>query len=226
MPAVLVTGSNRGIGLEFCRQYAAEGWRVFAATRRPEKAEALKALKGDVRIHALDVADDRQIEALAATLQDEPLDILINNAGVIGPDDRFGHTPAEPWLDTFRVNTVAPVHMVERFLPHLERGRERKVLSLTSGMGSIADNTSGGSYAYRTSKAALNMATRSMAIDLAPRGIILVVMNPGWVKTDMGGPGARMTPEQSVAAMRRKLAALTPEDSGRFFNHTGEVYPW
>ncbi len=226
MPSVLVTGSNRGIGLEFVRQYAADGWRVFAACRTPNDAKALKAIRGDVRVHPLDVTDDGQIAALAHALKGEPLDILINNAGVIGPDDSFGHTDPAGWADTLRVNAIAPLRVLERLLPNLERGQQKKAMSVTSGMGSIADNTGGGSYAYRTSKAALNQAMRTAAVDLKNRGIIVIVMNPGWVKTDMGGHNAPLPVEQSVSNMRRKLASLTPEDSGKFFNHTGETYPW
>jgi NAD(P)-dependent dehydrogenase (short-subunit alcohol dehydrogenase family) len=226
VPSVLVTGSNRGIGLEFVRQYAADGWRVFATCRRPAKAAALKAIAGNIQVHALDVVDDSRIAALADELRNERLDLLINNAGVMGPDDAFGRTDPDGWADTLRVNAIAPVRVLERFLPHLERGRQKTVMSVTSGMGSIGDNTSGGSYAYRTSKAALNQAMRSAAIDLKRKGIIVVVMNPGWVRTDMGGRRAPLAVEQSVANMRRTLAALTAADSGKFFNHTGEVYPW
>jgi len=226
VPSVLVTGSNRGIGLEFVRQYAAEGWRVFATCRGPAKAAALKAIDGDVRVHALDVVDDARIAALAGELRNEPLDLLINNAGVMGPEDAFGRTDPDGWVDTLRVNAIAPIRVLERFLPHLERGRRKTAMSITSGMGSIGDNTSGGAYAYRTSKAALNQAMRSAAIDLKDKGTIVVVINPGWVRTDMGGRGAPLAVEQSVSNMRRTIAALTPADSGKFLNHTGEVYPW
>ena len=225
MPSALVTGANRGIGLEFVRQYAADGWRVFAACRRPAEARDLAAIKGDVRVHALDVADDRQIGDLARTLANEPLDLLVNNAGVYGPRDP-GNTETATWLETLRVNSIAPVHVARHFIPNLERGSQKKIVGISSGMGSIADNSSGGHLVYRTSKAALNMAMRSLAMDLKSRGFIVIAMSPGWVKTDMGGPGAPLTPQQSVTGMRRKIAALTAADSGVFFRHTGEVYPW
>ena len=226
MPSLLVTGSNRGIGLEFVRQYAAEGWRVHAACRRPEAARELAAVEGDVAIHRLDVADDRQIAALAEGLADEALDILVNNAGVGGPREGFGETDTATWLDVFRVNSIAPLHMAERFIEHLMRGRRKLIVGLTSRMGSIADNTGGGYYIYRSSKAALNAAMKSLAIDLAPRGVAVVVFHPGWVKTDMGGPGAQIAPRASVAGMRRKIESLGPADSGRFFNYDGGAIPW
>ena len=226
MPSVLVTGANRGIGLEFVRQYAAEGWRVHAACRRPDAARELAAVEGDVAIHKLDVADDRQIAALSKGLATEALDVLINNAGVGGPREGFGETDTAAWLDVFRVNTIAPVRMAERFIEHLMRGRRKLIVGLTSRMGSIADNTSGGYYAYRSSKAALNAAMKSLAIDLAPRGVAVVVFHPGWVKTDMGGPGAQIAPPASVAGMRRKIESLGPADSGCFFNYDGSPLPW
>ncbi|MEX1204441.1 MAG: SDR family oxidoreductase [Dongiaceae bacterium] len=226
MPSVLVTGGNRGIGLEFVRQYAAEGWRVHAACRRPETARELAAVEGDVAVHRLDVADDRQIATLAELLADEALDILVNNAGVGGPREGFGETDTAAWLEVFRANSIAPLHMAERFIDHLMRGRRKLIVSLTSRMGSIADNTGGGYYIYRSSKAALNAAMKSLAIDLAPRGVTVVVFHPGWVKTDMGGPGAQITPQASVAGMRKKIAALGLADSGRFFNYDGGAIPW
>jgi NAD(P)-dependent dehydrogenase (short-subunit alcohol dehydrogenase family) len=223
MPTVLVTGANRGIGLEFVRQYAADGWRVLACARNPDRAHELKSIRGDVRVHRLEVTDEEQIARLAAALKGEPIDILVNNAGVGGSDDS---TDPEDWLKTLRINTIAPMRIAEAFLLNLEAGRGRTVLSLTSRMGSIADNTSGGSYSYRSSKAALNAAMRSLAIDWKPRGIIVVVMHPGWVKTDMGGPDALISPEHSVAGLRKKLASLKPGDSGGFFNYDGRVLPW
>lgn len=226
MPTVLVTGANRGIGLEFAKQYAADGWRVHAACRRPDAAGDLKAVAGDVRIHKLDVSDDRQIAELAQELSGEPLDVLINNAGVMGARTGLGETDTGVWLDTFRINAIAPLHMVECFIDHLERGQQKCIVNLTSRMGSIAENTSGGYYIYRSSKAALNAVTKSLAIDLAPRGIIAVVFHPGWVQTEMGGSSATVSPAQSVGGMRAKIAALTAEDSGSFFSYDGSQIPW
>lgn len=226
MPTVLVTGTNRGIGLEFVRQYAAEGWRVHAACRDPEKATELKSIKGDVRVHRLDVTDEGQLAALETSLVGEPIDILINNAGVRGLGDSFGSTDVAGWLETLRVNAIAPVRVSERLIANLERGQRKLIVNITSRLGSIAENGSGGSYAYRSSKAALNMAAKSMAVDLKGRGITVVVFHPGWVQTDMGGSGAPVSPPDSVGGMRAKIASLTAADSGSFFNYNGQPISW
>jgi NAD(P)-dependent dehydrogenase (short-subunit alcohol dehydrogenase family) len=223
MPTVLVTGANRGIGLEFVRQYAAEGWRVHAACRDPDKTAELKAIAGDVRLHRLDVTDEGQLAALEASLAGEPIDILINNAGVRGLGDS---TEVAGWLETLRVNAIAPVRVSERLIANLERGQRKLIVNITSRLGSIAENTSGGSYAYRSSKAALNMAAKSMSVDLKSRGIAVVVFHPGWVQTDMGGSGAPVSPPDSVSGMRAKIATLTAADSGHFFNYNGQPIPW
>lgn len=223
MPTVLITGTNRGIGLELARQYAADGWRVHACARNLAKATALKALAGDVKLHELDVADEAQIAALARELGGEIIDLLVNNAGVGGSDEA---TDPQRWLEVFRVNSIAPVRILQALLPNLQRSKDPRVLSLTSRMGSIADNSSGGSYAYRSSKAALNAAMKSLAIDLKSKGITIAVMHPGWVKTDMGGPGAPVTPKTSAEGLRRVIAALKPSESGAFLNYDGAKLPW
>jgi len=225
MPTVLITGANRGIGLEFTREYAAEGWRVHAACRDPGAARELKAVKGDVTVHAVDVANDDSVRALAASLKGEAIDLLINNAGIL-PRDQLGKTDTEEWLRAFHTNSIAPIHVLEAFLPHLERGGQKTAVALTSKMGSIADNSSGGSYLYRSSKAALNAAMKSAAIDLRSRGIKVAVFHPGWVRTDMGGPSAMIDTKTSVAGLRKKIAALRPDDSGGFFNYDGTPLPW
>lgn len=226
MPTVLITGGNRGIGLEFVRQYAADGWKVHVTCRDPAAAKGLKDIAGDVTIHALDVTDDVAIGALADKLKGESIDLLVNNAGVIGPGNSLGKTDKAGWLETLHVNSIAPIHVLEAFLPHLERGQGKTAAALTSKMGSIADNSSGGSYIYRTSKAALNAAMRSAAIDLRAKGIKVAVFHPGWVKTDMGGPSAQIDTRTSVAGLRAKIARLTPAESGGFFNYDGTPLPW
>ncbi len=225
MPTVLLTGANRGIGLAFAGAYAADGWRVLATCRNPRAAGELGAVKGDVQVHPLDVADDGAIGALAQSLKGEAIDLLINNAG-ISADDAFGRTDTDDWLRAFLPNSIAPIHVLEAFLPHLERGREKTAVALTSKMGSIADNGSGGSYIYRSSKAALNAAMKSAAIDLRPRGIKVAVFHPGWVRTEMGGPNGLIDTTASVAGLRAKIAALTPAESGGFFNYDGKALPW
>ena len=226
MPTVLITGANRGIGLEFARQYAEAGYRVHAACRTPGSADALASLGNGVKLHALDVTDHGRIEALAAGLKGEAIDILINNAGMYGDRQELGKIDYAAWQEVMRVNTLAPLKMAECFLPHLEAGKMKMIASLTSRMGSIAENDAGGVYIYRSSKAALNAAARSLALDLAPRGITVIVFHPGWVKTDMGGAGALIDAETSVGGMRAVIAGAGPKDSGRFFNYDGAEVPW
>ena len=226
MSTVLITGANRGIGLEFARQYAEAGYRVHAACRAPGSADALAALGERVTPHALDVTDHAGIEALAAGLKNEAIDILINNAGIYGEAQDFGKIDYAVWERVMRVNTLAPLKMAECFLPHLEAGKMKMIASITSRMGSIAENDSGGVYIYRASKAALNAAARSLAVDLAPRAITVIVFHPGWVKTDMGGAGALIDAETSVAGMRAVIEGAGPKDSGRFFAYDGAEVPW
>jgi NAD(P)-dependent dehydrogenase (short-subunit alcohol dehydrogenase family) len=232
MNTAMITGANRGIGLEFCRQYAADGWRVLACSRYPEKSDALNKLAArhpeQIKIHALDVADHVQIERLAQVLVDESIDLLINNAGIYPDSDKsgFGHTDYAEWIQAFRINTMAPLKMAEAFATQIARSEQKTIVTITSKMGSIADNSSGGSYLYRSSKAAVNMVVKNLAIDLKPIGITAVVFHPGWVKTDMGGPNALISAEQCVSGIRRVIARLTIADSGRFFAYDGLVVPW
>lgn len=219
MPAVLIAGANRGIGLEFARQYAADGWEVVATARRPEAAGELQRL--GVRIERLDMADAAGIAELAESVGDLPIDLLIANAGVYGQSG----LDAEAWMRVMRVNTVGPTLLADALRRNVAASALKRMVALTSGMGSIAE-TSGGSIPYRTSKAALNMAWKNLALDYARDGIAVAVINPGWVKTDMGGPNASITPEQSVSGMRRMIDGLTPERSGRFLSWDGREFPW
>jgi NAD(P)-dependent dehydrogenase (short-subunit alcohol dehydrogenase family) len=231
MPAVLITGASRGLGFELAKQYAVEGWRVVACCRKPEDAIALKKLAPSARdmisVVAMDVADNDTVRNAALTLKDVVVDILINSAGIAGvPQQSTGKIDYASWARVLDVNTMGPLRVLEAFTDNLARSERRLVVTITSGMGSLADNTSGGSIAYRSSKAAVNMVMRSAAIDLAPRGITCVLINPGWVKTDMGGPDATLSPQQSVSAMRRLIETLGPNDSGKFYNYDGREYPW
>ncbi len=230
-PVVLVTGANRGLGLEFVRQYAAEGWQVFAACRAPDKAGELKKLEagsgGRVRVLPMDVVDVASVRAAAGVIGAQPIDLLLNNAGVMGPrNDRIGSIDYTAWARVLDANSLGPMRVVEAFVENVAKGGQKKIVTITSGMGSLEDNTSGGAYAYRTSKAAVNMVVRSLALDLAPRGITCIVMNPGWVRTDMGGAGGKLSPAESIKAMRSVIANLRPDDSGKFLNYTGKPYPW
>lgn len=226
---VLVTGANRGIGLEFVRQYLADGWRVIACCRHPLQATALLALAavsgGRLSIRELDVADFAQIARLGETLQGEAIDLLINNAGYY-PESALGATDEAEWALAFRINAMAPVKMAERFVEQVARSRLRKIVTLSSKMGSIDDNGSGGCYLYRTSKTAANMAMKSLAIDLRPRGIAVGILHPGWVRTDMGGPHALITAEQSVRGLREVIDALSVDNAGRFLAYDGQEIPW
>jgi NAD(P)-dependent dehydrogenase (short-subunit alcohol dehydrogenase family) len=231
MATILITGANRGLGLEFTRQYLAEGDAVIAVTRNPGAAHRLRQLerdsKGRLTVVEADVADTASVRRAAAGTPDSGIDILINCAGVMGGDRQtIGSIDYHEWMRVLEVNVLGPMRMCEAFLDRVAQSDRRLIVTITSGMGSLADNTSGGSVAYRTSKAAVNMAMRTAAIDLRPRGISCVVLNPGWVKTDMGGPNAKLTPEQSVTAMRRVISELGSNDSGRFYNHDGREYPW
>jgi len=231
MPAVLVTGASRGLGLEFVRQYLAEGYAVTAACRNPGTALALQQLerdfKGQLTSVELDVADSASVKQAAMRVPGSPIDILLNCAGVIGARGQtIGSLDYADWTHVLEVNVLGPARVCEAFLDRVAQSSRRLIITITSGMGSLADNTSGGSIPYRTSKAAVNMLMRSAAIDLKPRGITCVVLNPGWVKTDMGGPNAKLTPEESVGAMRRLIAKLGLADSGRFYSYDGREYPW
>jgi NAD(P)-dependent dehydrogenase (short-subunit alcohol dehydrogenase family) len=231
MPSASITGANRGLGLEFTRQYLADGWQVYAACRDPNSASELRRLtdasghKG--RILPLDVTDPASVKAAAAELGGQAIDLLLNNAGVMGARGQtIGNIDYKAWATVLDVNTMGPMRMSEAFVDHLARSERKLIVTLTSGMGSLADNTSGGSIAYRSSKAAVNMVMRSLAIDLAPRGITCVVVNPGWVRTDMGGPHATLTTAESVTTLRRLFETLGPSQSGKFFNYNGREYAW
>jgi len=231
MPAVLITGANRGLGLEFARQYLADGWQVFAACRDPASAGELQRLardsSGKLTIVAMDVTEAASIRKAAIRLEGVAIDLVINSAGIVGVSgQRAGNIDYASWAHVLDVNTMGPLRVLENFLDHIARSERRLVVTITSGMGSIGDNTSGGSIAYRSSKAAVNMVMRSAAIDLAPRRISCVVVNPGWVKTDMGGPGATLTPQESVTALRQLIETLGPMNSGKFYHYDGSEYPW
>ena len=236
MPSVLITGANRGLGLELVRQYGADGWRVFAGCRAPDKAGDLKTIaagtSGQTTVHAVDVADRAAVQHLAQVIAD-PIDMLINNAGQMESwDDGFGRIDYAKWDEILRTNLFGPAWMTHAFAPHLARSERRLVAMMTSGLGSLADNRAGARnppgklYLYRSSKAALNMLVSKLAAELKARGIAVIAMGPGHVQTDMGGPTAKLPPPESIAAVRSVLAARTLHDTGRYFFHTGDEYPW
>jgi NAD(P)-dependent dehydrogenase (short-subunit alcohol dehydrogenase family) len=230
MPSVLITGASRGLGLEFAHQYLSDGWRVLATCRNPTGAEKLTRLAknaGDnLTILAIDVTKPEIIREAATQLDGVAIDLLINCAGITGASgQRPRNIDYDSWAQVFDVNTMG-MRVLESFIGHIARSERRLVVSITSGMGSLGDNTSGGSIAYRSSKAALNMVMRSAAIDLAPQGISCVVINPGWVKTDMGGLNATLTPQESVSAIRQLITTLGQKDTGKFYHYDGGEYPW
>jgi NAD(P)-dependent dehydrogenase (short-subunit alcohol dehydrogenase family) len=240
LPTVLITGASRGLGLEFVRQYAADGNHVIACCRTPETAKALGDIAqqhNTVQIEALDVLDSASINALSAKLGTTAIDILINNAGVFsgaGPkvtavdndtSQTFGTLDAEAWDRVLHANTIAPIIVTQALLPHIRLSSVRKVVMISSGMGSIA-NANPGHIAYRSSKAALNAAMRNIALGLKPEKITVISFHPGWVQTDMGGKQATLKPQTSIAGMRHVIDSLTLAQSGQFVAYNGETLPW
>jgi NAD(P)-dependent dehydrogenase (short-subunit alcohol dehydrogenase family) len=231
MPSVMITGANRGLGLEWARQYAEAGWRVYASCRRPEEADDLKALAGGrprVSVHRLDVTDSEQLRTLQLDLEEARIDVLLNNAGVYLDKfmDNLGGIDYDVWLRTFAVNTLGAVRVSEAFIGQVARSDKKLVVAISSHMGSIAEIAAPGNYAYRSSKAALNAAMKGLSHALAPHGIGVLLLHPGWVKTRMGGPGSPFSPEQSVRGMRALVERFRPEMNGRFFRHDGSELPW
>ena len=214
MPTILITGAGRGLGRELARQYAADGWKVIG-TERGAKAE-----------HRLDVGDPKQAAALARKLKGTPLDVLFCNAGIVGKRGMaLGSFDYDSWAEVLRVNLLGVAAVVEAFAEHVAAG-ERKVIALMSSrLGSISES-SGMTLPYATSKAALNLLAKGLAATLASRGVIVVALSPGWVRTDMGGAGAPLSPQTSVDGLRKVIAGLKPSDSGKFFSHDGSTIPW
>ncbi len=221
---VLITGANRGLGLEFARQYAQAGWSVIGTARKPETAADLKAL--GVRVMQLDVADAASVGRLAADLEDHPIDLLINNAGMANRDADFPGLDFDSVERVLAVNSIGPMRVTQALLPNLQLGSTKKIVSISSDLGSIERNTGGGFWGYRESKAALNMFTRSLAAQLRDQGFICIVMSPGWVRTDMGGAEAPLSPAESITGMRSVIDGLEPEDTGSFQKYDGTAVPW
>jgi NAD(P)-dependent dehydrogenase (short-subunit alcohol dehydrogenase family) len=232
METTLITGANRGIGLEFSRQLAEDGWCVLACSRDLEKSDALNKLAAEypeqITLYALDVTDHGQIKKLSQTLANKPIDLLINNAGVYpgSKDSSFGQTDYDAWAHAFLVNTMAPLKMAEEFITQITQSSRKTIVTITSKMGSVADNGRGGSYIYRSSKSAVNMVVKSIAIDLESDEIISVLLHPGWVRTDMGGPNGLISVEQSVSGMLSVIREVTSTDSGKFIAYDGQIIPW
>ncbi|WP_374379062.1 SDR family oxidoreductase [Dongia sp.] len=226
MATVLITGANRGIGLELARQYAAAGWDVIACCRKPKEAGDLKALTGKVEVKTLDVAKPASIAKLTAALKWRGIDVLLNNAGILGRRVGFGKAETKEFLAVMQVNALGPLLMAESFWPLVKKSKQKKMVAITSGMGSIASGANGGSYAYRSSKAALNMVMKNLGNDLSAKGILTAAISPGWVKTDMGGKSAPLAVQDSAAGIIQVIGGLDAAKSGGFFNYNGDTIPW
>ncbi|NDJ53624.1 MAG: SDR family oxidoreductase [Chloroflexi bacterium] len=229
---VMITGANRGIGLEFVRQLLERGDTVFATARQPDEASALGHLADlypdHLTIAALDVTDPSSIEEAYQEIgtQTERLDLLINNAGMLVRGERFGILEHDTLLNTLHTNAVGPMLVAQRFYDLLKHGAQPRLINMTSQLGSIARARGGGNYSYNASKAALNMLTRMTALRIKDEGIITIMMHPGWVRTDMGGDSASLSVVESVTAMLTVIDALTLEDAGRFLQWDGSELPW
>jgi NAD(P)-dependent dehydrogenase (short-subunit alcohol dehydrogenase family) len=219
-----ITGANRGLGLEFAQLLTARGDRVLATARKPEEADELKAT-GAV-IFPLDVADDASLAALPGLVKDERIDILINNAGVGGGAKSIEALEGAELARVFRVNAFGPMLVTRALIPNLRAGIRKSVVNITSQLGSIANNSGGSSYEYRGSKAALNMLTVCLSNELKGEGFTCIAIHPGWVQTDMGGPNATLTPEQSITSLVKVIDALEPTMTGKYLNYDGTGLPW
>jgi len=228
--SILITGANRGIGLALAESFASAGWRVFACCRVPEAAIDLQQLSQQhpaVDILPLEVTDHEQLHELAENLKGIPLDIVFNNAGIWGPPDQdFGVLDEAWWLETLRVNVIAPMKIIEALVENVAASQRRIVATMGCMLGCLEDNKSGGTYIYRTSKAAVHMVMRGLAADLRPRGIISVALHPGWVRTRMNGPMAPLEPFESAAGLLQVLLGLTLEQSGKLLTFEGRELAW
>jgi NAD(P)-dependent dehydrogenase (short-subunit alcohol dehydrogenase family) len=227
---IVITGTNRGIGLEFVRQYLERGDHVDAGVRQPDAAHDLAALAekaaGRLRIFACDTTDEPSVQAFAAAVGDIPVDMLINNAGVSGGWENFFDTKLDDTLRTFNTNAIGTARVIRAFVPHLRRSSTRKIISISTSHASIADATAGFLFGYRMSKAALNMASKVVSQELAGENFTVLIVHPGWVKTDMGGENAPTTARESVQGMIAEIERRGPADTGTFFDFTGKAMAW
>ncbi len=227
MPTALVTGANRGIGLEFVKQYAVDGWYVIATCRNPVNVGELGSVPGDIAVYSLDVDDPVSISRLVADLDGKPIDLLINNAGIHGPRGvTASNIELGDWMSVMRTNAMSPLYVAQALRPNIAKSAKKTIANISSQMGSITNWAGGSEYIYKSSKAALNMTMACFADEVAADGIKVVIYHPGWVRTDMGGSNATLSPAQSVGSMRDSIASLTMADSGRFLNYDGASMPW
>ena len=222
MPTVLITGANRGLGLEFARQYSADGWDVIGTARQPGDAAELKEIDR-VQVEQLEMRDLEAVTSFGSRVG-ERLDLLIANAGTWKPEQATTAEDGRTWAEMLTSNTIAPYLLAKAVLEQVAAAGG-KMVAISSGLGSIAES-SGGYVPYRTSKVALNMAWRQLSIEARPLGVATAVLDPGWVKTRMGGPSAPTTPEESIGDMRRVIDGLNLERSGGFYRRDGSAEPW
>lgn len=226
---LFITGANRGLGLEFVRQYAKTNSTIHACCRNPEEANELQKLQQtypNIHVHPLEITSASSINTLKKIINN-PIDILINNAGILENDLPFGQLSIDFLKHTFEVNAIAPLKIAEAFSTHIAKSNRKLIACITSRMGSIHDNTSGRYYSYRAGKAALNMLMKSAAYDLKPLGIKVLLLHPGWVKTRMGGESAPLSPQESIAGMRNVIANYAPPlGEAQFYSYQGESISW
>lgn len=238
MPSVLITGANRGLGFGLTKLYAADGWRVFACCRNPDNATELAALadgsNGSLTLHRVDIEDHASIDALAASLKGQPIDVLLNVAGYYGKIivsepgglQEFGTSDYSEWEKTMRINVYGPMKIAETLIDNVVASDQKKLVTLSSIAGSIGGNNFGKMYPYRASKSAVNAIMKSMAADFQEQGVIAIPMHPGWVRTEMGGPTADIDADTSIAGMKKVIDGLTLADSGKYMVYDGSELPW
>ena len=230
MTNVLITGANRGLGFGFVKSFLAKNANVICTTRNisgsPELLECKKKYPNNIEVLELDLLKENSGNRLSDLFSDKPIDILINNAGVGNSNQQFGSISSKPWLDVLKVNLIAPLMITQSIIENVKKSSGKKIYFLSSQLGSIGDNTSGGMYIYRSSKTGLNQIVKSLSVDLKAHGITVISLHPGWVKTDMGGPNAPVTIEESIEGMMKVIKATDIRDTGRFLNYDGRELPW
>ena len=231
MKNVLITGANRGLGLGLVKKYLENNEKVFCTTRNISKSKELKLLKekhtNNLEICELDLLDKDSPNILSNFLVNKPIDLFINNAGVIGQSaQHFKSISLNPWIEVLKVNLIAPLLITQSIIKNIEKSSEKRIYILSSKVGSIEDNKSGGMYVYRSSKSALNQIVKSLSIDLKPLGISVISLHPGWVRTEMGGPNALISVEESVNGMFGVISNTNIRNSGQFINYDGTQIPW
>ena len=230
MATILVTGANRGLGIEFVEQYLNEGNEVIATYRNENSSMDLIEMgneRSNLKLLQLDVSSNKSLNSFAENLGDSPIDIFINNAGVYGPrNSSFGNVDEENWIPAIKINAIAPILLTQLIIKNIRSGADKKLIFITSKMGSIDDNKGGGAYVYRSSKTALNAVVKSLSVDLENEGIVVALIHPGWVKTDMGGPNALIDKDTSVRGMTEVISNLDISSTGNFYNYDGSIIPW